>query len=35
MRGHIRKRYKDTWNINLDIGYQTVPDTDKQKRVQK
>ena len=35
MRGHIRKRYKDTWNIVLDIGYQIAPDTGKQKRVQK
>jgi integrase len=35
MRGHIRKRYKDSWSIILDIGYQTVPDTGQQKRVQK
>jgi integrase len=35
MRGHIRKRYKDTWNIILDMGYQIVPDSGLQKRVQK
>jgi hypothetical protein len=35
MRGHIRKRYKDTWNIILDIGSQIVPDSRLQKRVQK
>jgi hypothetical protein len=35
MRGSIRKRYKDSWNIILDMGYQIVPDTGKQKRVQK
>ena len=35
MRGHIRKRYKDSWNIILDIGYQLVPDTGNMKRVQK
>jgi hypothetical protein len=27
MRGHIRKRYKDSWNIILDIGYQVDPTT--------
>ena len=35
MRGHIRKRYKDSWNVILDIGYQIVPDTGQMKRVQK
>ena len=35
MRGSIRKRYKDSWNIILDLGYQMVADTGKQKRVQK
>ena len=35
MRGYIRKRYKDSWNIILDIGYQIVPDTGNMKRVQK
>jgi integrase len=35
MRGSIRKRYKDSWNIILDMGYQIDPDTGKQKRVQK
>jgi len=33
MRGHIRKCYHDTRNIVLDITYQIVPDTGKQKRV--
>jgi integrase len=35
MRGHIRKRYNDSWNIILDMGYQIVPETGKMKRVQK
>jgi len=35
MRGSIRKRFKDSWSIILDIGYQIVPDTGKMKRVQK
>jgi integrase len=35
MRGSIRKRYKDSWNIILDVGYQLDPDTGKQRRVQK
>jgi integrase len=35
MRGHIRKRYKDSWNIILDVGYQIDPETGKQKRAQK
>lgn len=35
MRGSIRKRYKDSWNIILDMGYQIVPETGKKKRVQK
>jgi integrase len=35
MRGSIRKRYEDSWNIILDVGYQVDPDTGKQKRVQK
>jgi integrase len=35
MRGSIRKRYKDSWNIILDIGYQIVPDTGEMKRGQK
>jgi hypothetical protein len=35
MRGHIRKRYKGSWNIILDLGYQIMPDTGRQKRVQK
>jgi integrase len=35
MRGSIRKRYKDSWNIIIDVGYQVDPDTGKQKRLQK
>jgi integrase len=35
MRGSIRKRYTDSWNIILDIGHQIDPDTGRQKRVQK
>ncbi|MGH8064525.1 MAG: hypothetical protein ACRERE_04665 [Candidatus Entotheonellia bacterium] len=35
MRGSIRKRYKDSWNIILDVGYQRDPAAGKQKRVQK
>jgi hypothetical protein len=35
MRGSIRKRYKDSWSIILDMGYQIVPETGKMKRVQK
>ena len=29
MRGSIRKRYKDSWNIILDMGYQVDPETGK------
>jgi hypothetical protein len=35
MRGHIRKRYKDSWNIILDKDYQLVPNTGNMKHVQK
>jgi integrase len=35
MRGSIRKRYKDSWNIILDVGYQLDLETGKPKRVQK
>jgi integrase len=35
MRGHLQKRYKGSWNIVLDIGYEIVPDTSTQKRIQK
>jgi integrase len=35
MRGSIRKRYEDSWNIILDVGYLVDPDTGKPKRVQK
>ena len=35
MRGSIRKRYKDSWNIILHLGYQPDPVTGKPKRNQK
>jgi integrase len=35
MRGSIRKRYKASWNVILDLGYQITPGTGQQKRVQK
>jgi integrase len=35
MRGSIRKRYENSWNIIRDVGYQLDPETGKQKRVQK
>jgi hypothetical protein len=35
MRGNMRKRYKDSWNIILDVGYQFDPESGKEKQVQK
>jgi hypothetical protein len=35
MRESIRKRYRDSWSIILDIGHQIVPNTGKMKRVQE
>lgn len=35
MRGCLRQRYKGTWSIILDLGYQTDPTTGKLKRRQK
>lgn len=35
MRGHLVKRYENTWSIVLDLGRQRDPDTGKLKRVQK
>jgi integrase len=35
MRGSIRKRYTDSWNIIIDLGYQPDPQTGKLKRKQK
>jgi integrase len=35
MRGSIRKRYKDSWNIIIDLGYQPDPTTGTVKRRQK
>ena len=35
MRGSIKKRYKDTWSIILDLGYQADIKTGKLKRKQK
>jgi integrase len=35
VRGSIRKRYKDSWSIILDVGYQLDLETGQQKRGQK
>ena len=35
MRGSLRKRYKDSWSIILDLGYQVDRTTGKLKRQQK
>src|SRR5262245_52916304 len=35
MRGSIRTRYKGSWNIILDLGYQPDPQTGQLKRKQK
>jgi integrase len=35
MRGSIRTRYKGSWNIILDLGYQPDPQTGQPKRKQK
>lgn len=35
MRGSIRKRYKGSWSVIVDMGYRPDPATGKQKRVQK
>jgi hypothetical protein len=35
MRGCIHKRYKDSWNIILDLEYQRDPATGKLRRKQK
>jgi integrase len=35
MRGSLRKRYKDSWNIIIDLGYQPDPTTGTLKRKQK
>jgi len=35
MRGSLRKRYKDSWSIILDLGYQPDPSTGKLRRRQK
>lgn len=35
MRGHLVKRYKNTWSIVLDLGRRRDPDTGKTVRVQK
>ncbi len=35
MRGSLKRRYKGTWSIILDLGYQTDPDTGLRKRRQK
>ncbi|MBA3884574.1 MAG: site-specific integrase [Acidobacteria bacterium] len=35
MRGSIRRRYKGSWSLILDLGYATDPETGRQKRKQK
>ncbi|MGV7229326.1 MAG: site-specific integrase, partial [Nitrospirales bacterium] len=35
MRGSIKKRYKDSWTIILDLGTKIDPKTGKKKRKQK
>jgi len=34
-RGHITKRYKDSWSIVLSLGYKIDPETGKKKRDQR
>ena len=33
MRGSIRTRYKGSWNIIIDLGYQPDPQTGQLKRI--
>ena len=35
MCGSLRKRYKDSWNIIIDLGYQPDPQTGQPKRKQE
>ena len=35
MRGSLKKRYKGSWNIVLDLGTEIDPNTGKKKRKQK
>ena len=35
MRGSLRKRYTDSWNLILDLGYHPDPQTGQLKRKQK
>jgi integrase len=35
MRGSLKQRYKGSWSIILDLGYQTDPTTGKKRRRQK
>ena len=35
MRGSIKKRYKDSWTIILELGAKIDPKTGKKKRKQK
>jgi integrase len=35
MRGHLVKRYKNTWNLVMELGRRRDPDTGQVKRVQK
>ena len=35
MRGSLKRRYKGSWSIILDLGYLTDPETGRRKRQQK
>jgi hypothetical protein len=34
MRGSVRQRYKGSWSLILDLGYEANPTTGKRKRRQ-
>jgi len=34
-RGSLKKRYKNSWSIILDLGYRTDSETGKRRRNQK
>src|SRR4051812_39070157 len=35
MRGSIKKRYRDSWSLILDLGYRTDAATGRRRRQQK
>ena len=35
MRGSVKRRYKGSWSLILDLGYQLDPKTGLRKRKQK